>query len=538
MSNAIRSLDARALKSALHDGNEIALLDAREEVPYSYRHLLMAACVPLGRLELLVDACVPRRSARVVWCDDGEGLASRAAARMSTLGYTDVSVLSGGIAAWEAAGFRIYSGVHVPSKAFAEVVEHAMGTPWITVEQLKAWIDSKADIALFDSRSFEEFHGNSIPTAISVPGAELTYRFADLVPSTKTTVVVNCGGRTRSIIGAQSLINAGVPNKVVSLKNGTQAWHLSGFEVLKGSNAKPPAVSPQGHQAAQKAARQVAEKFSVAIIDEPTLARWQAESHARTLFVFDVRDPAEYAAGHVPGMRNVPGGQLVQETDRHAATWGARVVLVDDDGVRAIMTAHWMKQMGWDAAALTLDMRKHSLQQGQWTPRTLGVDDARVAMIDAASLHQRLQADNVSVVDVGWSRDYLDGHIPGAWYGLRSRLDEILAKLPPGDTIVFTSNDGVLARLAAADAAIVQAAGARTVLALTGGTTVWRRAGYPMEQGATRMATAPDDVRLKAREQSENVEAAMQEYLSWEIELVNQMATDDDQRFTIAARQS
>lgn len=533
MSNTIRSMDAAALKAALHDGHEIALLDAREEVPYSYRHLLMAACVPLGRLELLVDACVPRRSARVVWCDDGEGLASRAAARMAALGYTDVSVLSGGIGAWEAAGYRIYSGVHVPSKAFAEVVEHAMGTPWITVEQLKALIDAKADIALFDSRSFEEFHGNSIPTAISVPGAELTYRFTDMVPSPATTVVVNCGGRTRSIIGAQSLINAGVPNKVVSLKNGTQAWHLSGFEILKGSNAKPPAVSSQGHQAAQKAARQVAEKFSVACIDEPTLARWQAESNVHTLYVFDVRDPAEYAAGHVPGMKNVPGGQLVQETDRHAATWGARVVLVDDDGVRAIMTAHWMKQMGWDAAALTLDLRKHSLQQGRWAPRTLGIDDAPVAMIDAVALSQRLQTGNASVVDVGWSRDYLDGHIPGAWYGLRSRLDEILAKMPPGDTIVFTSSDGVLARLAAADAT-----GVRAALALTGGTAAWRQAGFPVEQGATRMATAPEDVRLKAREQSENVEAAMQEYLSWEIELVNQMATDDDQRFTIAARQS
>jgi rhodanese-related sulfurtransferase len=308
---------------------------------------------------------------------------------------------------------------------------------------------------------------------------------------------------------------------------------LSGFEILKGSNAKPPAVSPQGHEAAKKAAQQVAAKFGVACIGEATLARWQTESDTRTLYVFDVRDPAEYTAGHVPGMKNVPGGQLVQETDRHAAIWGARVVLVDDDGVRAIMTAHWMKQMGWDVAALTLDMRQHGQQKGPWVARTLGMDEARVPEVNANTLHQRLQAGNLNVVDVGWSRDYLDGHIPGAWYGLRSRLDEILSKLPANDAVAFTSSDGVLARLAAMDA---QAAGRQTVLTLTGGTAAWRQAGYPLEQGATRMATAPDDVRLKAREQSENVEAAMQEYLSWEIELVNQMATDDDQRFTISAR--
>ena len=221
MSGTVRTVDAAGLKSALHDGGEIALLDAREEVPFDARHLLMAACMPLSRLELLVDASVPRRSARIVWCDDGEGLAQRAALRMASLGYTDVSVLAGGIAAWAAAGFRTYSGVHVPSKAFAEVVEHKAGTPWITAEELKALIDSRADIALFDSRSYEEFHGNSIPTAISVPGAELVYRFADLVSSPETMVIVNCGGRTRSIIGAQSLINAGVPNKVVALRNGT-----------------------------------------------------------------------------------------------------------------------------------------------------------------------------------------------------------------------------------------------------------------------------------------------------------------------------
>src|SRR5512134_2530528 len=150
MSSHVRTIDAAALKAALHDGGEIALLDAREEVPFDARHLLMAACVPLSRLELLADACVPRRSTRVIWCDDGEGLAERAALRMASLGYTDNSVLAGGIAAWEAAGFRLYSGIHVPSKAFAEVVQHEAGTPWITAEELNQLIDSKADIALFD----------------------------------------------------------------------------------------------------------------------------------------------------------------------------------------------------------------------------------------------------------------------------------------------------------------------------------------------------------------------------------------------------
>ena len=188
-----KRIDPRGLKAQLHDGGEIALLDAREEGPFSRRHLLLASCVPLSRLELLVDDLVPRRTARVVWCGDGDGLAERAARRMSALGYRDVAVLDGGIAAWEAAGHSLYSGVHVPSKAFAEVVEHEAGTPWISAPELQKLIDSGADIAIYDSRSYEEYHNNSIPTAISVPGAELVYRFADLTPSPDTTVIVNCG---------------------------------------------------------------------------------------------------------------------------------------------------------------------------------------------------------------------------------------------------------------------------------------------------------------------------------------------------------
>ena len=156
--NRAKRIDARALKAQLHDGGELALLDAREELPFGRRHLLMASCVPLSRLELLVDDLVPRRGARVVWCDDGEGLAARAAERMSALGYQDVASLDGGIAAWEAAGFRVYSGVHVPSKALAEVVEHEAGTPWISAQDLQALIDRKADIAIYDSRSYEEYH--------------------------------------------------------------------------------------------------------------------------------------------------------------------------------------------------------------------------------------------------------------------------------------------------------------------------------------------------------------------------------------------
>src|SRR5437763_3190560 len=315
MRDGVKHIEARELKRQLHDGGEIALLDAREEGVFARRHLLMASVVPLSRLELLIDDLVPRRTTRVVWSDDGDGSALRAVERMHGFGYQNVAVLEGGIAAWEAAGYRVYSGVHVPSKAFAEVVEHEAGTPYVSAPELKALIDSGADIAIFDSRSYEEYHNNSIPTAISVPGAELVYRFADLVPSPDTTVIVNCGGRTRSIIGAQALRNAGFRNKVMSLKDGTMAWHLAGFEVVHGAMRRPPEVSEAGRRAAIDAAARVAERCGIARIDMLTLAAWRAQADERTLYVLDVRPPEEYLAGHLAGARSAPGGQLVQETD-------------------------------------------------------------------------------------------------------------------------------------------------------------------------------------------------------------------------------
>jgi rhodanese-related sulfurtransferase len=531
LSNATKRIDVRGLKAQLHDGGEIALLDAREEGSFSRQHLLMASCVPLSRLELLVDDLVPRRAARVVWCDDGEGLAERAAERMSALGYQDVAVLDGGVAAWESAGYRLYSGVHVPSKAFAEVVEHEAGTPWISAPDLQKLIDSGADIAIYDSRSYEEYHNNSIPTAISVPGAELVYRFTDLTPSPETTIIVNCGGRTRSIIGTQSLINAGFRNRIVSLKDGTMAWHLAGLGVVPGATRRPPEVSASGLSAGREAAARVAARCDIPRIDKAALVRWRAEAALRTLYVLDVRTPEEYEAGHLRGARSAPGGQLVQETDAHVAIWGARIVLVDDNGVRATMTASWLKQMGWsDVSVLVAGPAEGDGVSGRHVPHVLGLEAAAVSGIEASELSHALAAGSAVVVDLALSRRYGQGHIPGAWFATRTRLPDALDKLPAAETIVLTSPDGRLAQLAAAELA---GAASVPVVVLSGGTQAWVAAGLPLEPGATHMASEADDVVLSARERNQDREAAMREYLEWEINLVNDMASDDDHRFQV-----
>jgi rhodanese-related sulfurtransferase len=517
------------LRRRYHSGGEIAIVDAREEGIFHERHLLMASCLPLSRLELLAPSLLPRRSAPIVVCDAGEDLAEHAAARLIAGGYTDVSVLAGGVAAWEAAGFPVYSGVHVPSKAFAEVVEHDYSTPWITAEELAERQRRGDNMAIFDSRSYEEYHSNSIPGAVSVPGAELVYRYNELVPSPDTFVVVNCGGRTRSIIGAQSLIDAGVPNRVVSLKDGTMAWHLAGFDVLAGATGRAPEVSAAGIAAAQRRADDVARRFGVPVIDRAKLAEWQREAERRTLYVLDVRDPAEYRAGHLPGSVMAPGGQLVQETDSWLGVWGARVVLVDDTGVRARMTASWLRRMGWDAAVLDGGLHGLDLEPGMPPLRS---DIFPLAGPEPTTVRPaELQAPPAVMVDLGLSRHHRQGHIPGAWFAIRARLAAALEKLPSTGELVLTSEDGAIARFAAA--------ALRTrrppVKVLAGGTAAWKAAGLPLETGMGPLASEPDDVALSARDRPPaERERYMREYLAWEVDLVNQIARDADCRFRLS----
>ena len=141
---------------------------------------------------------------------------------------------------------QLFSGVNVPSKAFGEFVEHESGTPSISAQELNALMQSGTDMVVLDSRPYDEYSRVSIPTGVNVPGAELVLRVHDIAPKPETLVVVNCAGRTRSIIGAQSLINAGVPNRVVALRNGTMGWNLAGFTPDSGKDRRAPAVSHGG----------------------------------------------------------------------------------------------------------------------------------------------------------------------------------------------------------------------------------------------------------------------------------------------------
>jgi rhodanese-related sulfurtransferase len=512
------------LRRLLGDDGELALVDVREELIFSQSHLLLARSVPLSRFELRFGSLVPRRGTRIVLCDDNDGLAVRAAEILSRNGYAAIAILEGGVPGWGAAGFELFSGVYVPSKAFGEYVEHTDDTPNITAPELEKLIREGADLVVLDSRPFDEYSRVSIPTSTNVPGAELVLRAREIAPSPATTVVVNCAGRTRSIIGAQSLINAGLPNKVMALRNGTMGWSLAGFTPDSGKNRRAPEVSPPTLDWAREAAWRVAERCGVRRIDHATLDTWRKDEQ-RTLYLFDVRDPAEYETGHVPGAMSAPGGQLVQATDQYVGTLGARIVLADDREVRAAMTGSWLRQMGH---AEVFVLTEKGTETGWPAPPMLRTEPvAQERAIDCAGLAALLSRNAATVVDLAMSRDYLREHIPGAWFAIRTRIDRAFKIIPQNGTIVLTSEDGVLAKLAVNEASALTGTPVRF---LAGGNAAWRHAGQPLSAEA-KMADEAVDQWRKPYERSGNAKAMMQEYLDWEVDLLPRIKRDGTLQF-------
>jgi len=507
---------------------EIALIDLREEDAYAKDHPLFAANLPLSRLELEVLDRIPRKDTPIVVYDAGEGLVPPAFERLRALGYTRVSALADGLLGWRLARYELFQDVNSASKAFGELVEAHRHTPSLPAPDAKALIESDPNLVVLDARRFEEFHTMSIPRGVSVPGAELVLRARALAPDPSTTIIVNCAGRTRSIIGAQSLINAGVPNKVLALRNGTIGWALAGQSLEHGQTERYPDVLPEREAEARAAAREVSYRAGVRHIDARGLDLL-ARDPGRTIYRFDVRTPEEFAAGHIDGFRSAPGGQLVQETDVFAPVRGARIVLADDRGARADMSASWLAQMGWEVYVLDggFDGR---LALGLWKPTLPPTPEA--ATITVGEFAERRAWGGTVVVDLAPSPVYRKGHIPGAWFAIRSRLAEALAAIRPQDfeALVLTSPDGVLARFAAAEA---EAFTGKAPLALEGGTAAWIESGQPLEDGLSRQASNPDDVYRRPYEGTDNAASAMQAYLDWEFGLVEQLRRDGTHGFYV-----
>lgn len=532
------------LHEILRGKTEFALLDVREQEEFSRSHLLLACCTPLSRLELIVEPLVPCKEASVFVMDDGLsedlGRSGRAADVLLAMGYRAVNVVEGGVKAWSDAGFVTFNGVGALSKGFGEYVEVVQGTPRLPPEEIKALLDdAQVRSIVIDVRPAVEYRNMNIPGSINLPGCEVTYRLAEVVKDSETTIVINCAGRTRSIIGTQTLVNAAIPNQVVALKGGTMNWQLAGFDLEYGSTRPMPPITVEGWHIAEQRIRKVAEAYHVRFVEPQEVAVWQTEATHKTLYLFDVRQPQEYASGHIPGSISAQGGQLVQATDEYAAVRNGRYVLMDDDELRAIMTAHWLQQMGlpqvfvlkggiFRAASV---LAPQGLTEGEG--RTAGYAPTGGVSVSEAALWLE-SGISALCINVGDSNLHRARHIPGAKWVARAYLPRVRAFYPQAERIILTAEQSAHAALAAQDAHSLWPDAA--VSFIRGGTPAWEKACLPLEAGMPCALCAEDDIWYRPYTDLNASKEAMQGYFDWESGLVDKIRADGCVNFSVKSR--
>jgi len=513
------TINASTLKKWLQDKQEIALFDIREAGQFGEGHLFFAVPLPYSRLEVDVLRLAPRKSVRIVLVDDGDALAVVAARRLTALGYRQVFVLEEGVHGWSKAGYTLFKGVNVPSKTFGELVEHAYQTPHISAPELAAWRAQGKQFALLDGRTVEEHHKMTIPGSVSVPNGELAYRLRALVPDEQMPIVINCAGRTRSILGAQTLRNLALPNPVWALENGTQGWYLAGLELEHGSQTRYADTAPADLSAERQAAEQLRRRFEIPVLGSQEAQAW-VDDASRTTFVFDIRTAQEFAEHTLAGAQHAAGGQLIQATDQYLGVRNSRLILLDHESVRASVVASWLYQLGYEVAVL---------KQGIATP--LRLPSLAPERSWPAADHLRLKAllgrHDVSLIDIRASAAYRKEHVVSSRWSIRPRLLKTL--LSGGDSglpavLVLIAGDGQIAALAAAE---LREAGVAEVL-WSEGLGDLAAAGYALQQGAVIPEDAERiDYLFFVHDRHEGNRAAAEQYLSWETGLIAQCTQDE-----------
>lgn len=509
--------------AGLMDSDQLyAVFDVRERGEYNECQIANSTSLPRSQIEFRVAGLVPERNVPIVVYDDGDARAPLAAATLLQLGYEKISILDGGLSAWQSEGRPTVSGVNVPSKAFGEKVHHERSVPDLSPEELKALKERSAALVILDVRTPEEYGRFCIPDGINVPGGDLILWAEELKRQKDAMVIVNCAGRTRSIIGTAGLRRLGLDN-VRALRNGTMGWVLAGFELENKPERTAPAAPAKGAEAAAAIARRIAEEEKIAWISPEELSRLVSLQGALN-YLIDVRSEIEYAGGRVPGSLNVPGGQAVQRADDFIAVRNAKIVFISSESARAVMAAYWYGQMGFpNVAVLQGGLRAWSenggkIEAGVLRIAPLGFEAAKRAarFIDAGALERKTRDSSVLILDVGSSLDFEAAHVPGAKWISRGWLELRLPEQYADQTqpIVLTCVDARQSTLAARTLGDM---GYADVSVLDSGVHAWSSAGFPVERGADACLVDPNDVVLSPS--IRGTKEDMQRYLDWELRL-------------------
>src|SRR5262245_45098783 len=499
-----------------------AVFDVRERGEFNAGQIANTTSLPRSQIEFRIAELVPHRRIPIVVYDEGEGRAALAAHTLEEFGYENVSILDGGLPGWKKVGHPTVSGVNVPSKAFGEKVHHERTIPEISPEELRNLQERVADLVIFDVRTPEEYGRFCIPGGLNLPGGDLILWTEALRRKPETTVIVNCAGRTRSIIGTAALLRLGL-NNVRALKNGTMGWVLAGLELEATPARVAPAAPDESRTQAREIALRIAGEEGISWVSAREITAHSPNNDRGVTYLVDVRSEGEYKAGHLPGSLNIPGGQAVQRADDFVAVKNSRIIFISNQSARAVMAAYWYLQMGFpDVKVLQGGLEAWrenggSVESGISQTEPLGFETAKKLARTLApdEVNSLLQSSPV-ILHVGSSADFASKHLPGSKWISRGWLELKLPSLctDKAQPIVLACRDGQSSILAAKT--LVEM-GYKEVFVLNGGVQMWERAGYPATKGLESCLVEPNDVVLSPSVKGDK--EAMRRYLDWEIQL-------------------
>ena len=520
---SISMISAASVKAHLAQHQEIALIDVREHGEYGERHPFHSVNIPFSRFEVDLPRFVPRADVLLVLFDEAEeGRALACAQAARSLGYSHVQVLTGGAQGWAAAGYTLFAGVNVPSKTFGEMVEHHFHTPSISAETLADWQRQGRSMTVLDGRTEQEYHQRAIPQAKSCPNGELALRAQAMIADPEAPVVIHCAGRTRSLVGAETLRHLAPSLNVYALENGTQGWELAGFNVAEGlTDHYPEHIAATAEQ--ETAAQQWAERLGVAALSIESVQTWLAQS-TQTTYVFDVRTASEMQVRPFAGAIHAPGGQLLQATDLWVGVRFSRIILISDDGCRAPVVGAWLTMMGF-----TVGWYQGTYEAWQSANPLASVHRPKAA---AAALNRIAEDEHLSaqvqLLDARTSSEFQRGHYVGSRWINRSSLTAAFDHIASERPVAIVAASADLAELVAEPlrAAGFQVLGWLPLTQAHAHLSVTASADEPPHHERIDYLYFVHDRHMG------NLEAAKQ-YLAWELGLIDQLDAEEQATYRL-----
>ena len=509
-------IDVAAVRDWLGDGGEIAFLDVREEGQHGAGHPLLAVNLPYSRLELDIGRLVPRRACRVVLIDGGDGVADRAARRLAGLGYSAVHVVAGGVPQWEREGHQA-----VPEHQRAEqgLRRDRRDRPPHAARHRRRTRPHQA--RGHEGRGARQPHGRGVQPLSCARRGEL--------PRRRAGASLHRSGARPGYAGRRLLRRAhpqhhrrAVADQCRRAEQGRLvAGRDAGVAARRaGAGARYRGLAGAGQQGGGRggaaARRRCHQRGSAS--GGSTARRWT---------------PGSAKAGRGPPIcstyarrTNTRPGTCRDRSRPRAGSWCRRSTAGSAHeapascwwtipATRAIMTAHWLTQMGWDVVVLDRAFAGQSLETGipaaeADPPRRAGDRGGRGRAL--AQRGRRRRGRNHA------ERRLPRRGIPRARSGRSARVSTACRKACGAPAASSCSPTiPAIGALAAAD--LAEIAGGAVAL-VQGGVDGWRAAGHPF-------AASPDDPPDSDRidyifwnhDRHAGNQEAMRAYLRWETEL-------------------